>query len=530
MTQSDQNSMSILDLTHDEAREYFLKQESYCNFDLPEYFQFEVILQSVNKEIGNKPLSDFYCKGAKQKLRISNDINYKILNNKDGKYAWRPLQLIHPALYVSLVQRITTKENWEHIQKQFKKFSKNEAVECISIPRQSLTRKSDTAEQILNWWEKIEQRSIKAALNYPCLMHTDIVDCYGAIYTHSIAWAMHGKNKSRSDSDNKCKLVGNEIDRHLQDMSARQTNGIPQGSTLMDFIAEMVLGYADRKLSIRLKKANIGDYKILRYRDDYRIFSKSQIDGSSIMKCLTETMIELGFKLSADKTNDSLNIIEGSIKPDKFYWMRQKQEDENLQKHILLIYDLSLRFPNCGSLFKSMKFFHKKIYEIYNAYRLYKLYDPHRIPELYKYGKVDENIAPLISIVTDIAHKNPRTYPYSAAIISVLLNFEEDSKKRRNLLGDVIDRFQDLPNTGHLNIWMQRVALGIGCYEDFDENLCKLANNHKENVKIWNNFWLDKGLRDKIDISSIIDLEAKHNLNSVITPKEADTFQGEYHD
>jgi uncharacterized membrane protein len=29
------------------------------------------------------------------------------LNNKDGKFAWRPLQLINPALYVYLVFKIT---------------------------------------------------------------------------------------------------------------------------------------------------------------------------------------------------------------------------------------------------------------------------------------------------------------------------------------------------------------------------------------------------------------------------------------
>ena len=47
-----QNSKSILELTHDEALQYFLKQESYCNFDLPEYFQFEKILSTANTLLG----------------------------------------------------------------------------------------------------------------------------------------------------------------------------------------------------------------------------------------------------------------------------------------------------------------------------------------------------------------------------------------------------------------------------------------------------------------------------------------------
>ena len=40
----------------------------------------------------------------------------------------------------------------------------------------------------------------------------------------------------------------------------------------MDFIAEMVLGFADTELSVRIDSEKIKDFRILRYRDDYRIF------------------------------------------------------------------------------------------------------------------------------------------------------------------------------------------------------------------------------------------------------------------
>lgn len=516
MTQSYESSRNILELTHVEARDYFLKQTSYCNFDLPKYFRFKKILQSVNEKLADKNLSDFYCNGAKDILRNNDDINYKILANKDGKYAWRPLQLIHPALYVSLVQKITTEESWEDIQCRFNEFAANKDIECMSIPRLSLTKQSDKAERILNWWKGIEQRSIEVALEYPCLMHTDITDCYGAIYTHSVVWAMHGGKDNAKNNREKADWIGNQIDWHLQDMSEGQTNGIPQGSALMDFIAEMVLGYADLKLGESLKelKPALDDYKILRYCDDYRIFSKSKIDGGRIMKCLTETLIELGFKLNDNKTTISLNTIEGSIKADKFYWMQQKQEDENLQRHILIIYDLSMRFPNCGRLLKSMGIFRDKLQKIYNSGDLTQ-------------NRINENIATLVSIVTDIAHRNPRVYPYSAAIISLLLCFEKDKQRRNELFERVINRFQDIPNTEHLNIWMQRIALRIGYHTNFEENLCKLANNNTESLDIWNSSWLNQSLRDVIDVSSIVDPEIRDKLPPYITSEEVALFRDE---
>ena len=62
-------------------------------------------------------------------------------------------------------------------------------------------------------------------------------------------------------------------------MQCGQTNGIPQGSVLMDFIAEILLGYIDEILTEQLNTAHIVNYKILRYRDDYRIFVNNPDEG-----------------------------------------------------------------------------------------------------------------------------------------------------------------------------------------------------------------------------------------------------------
>ncbi|MCO5334927.1 MAG: hypothetical protein M9893_13200, partial [Pyrinomonadaceae bacterium] len=100
----------ILDLNHTDARQFFLKEESYFNFDLPKYFVFENLLNAISNYIGEQDLKTFYStdtdgSGREKKHRPVEfeDVNYKFLNNKDGKFAWRPFQLIHPALYVSLV-------------------------------------------------------------------------------------------------------------------------------------------------------------------------------------------------------------------------------------------------------------------------------------------------------------------------------------------------------------------------------------------------------------------------------------------
>src|SRR5260370_34888643 len=105
-------------------------------------------------------------------------------NNKDGKYAWRPMQLIHPVLYYSLVNEITSKQNWKLILKRFDQFARNPNISCVSLPIESKDKYSDKLETIINWWNEVEQKSIQLALEYDYVMHSDIKDCYGSIYTH----------------------------------------------------------------------------------------------------------------------------------------------------------------------------------------------------------------------------------------------------------------------------------------------------------------------------------------------------------
>ena len=306
----------ILELNHTEARQFFLKEESYFNFDLPHYFVFQTVLQQVSHFIAANNLSDFYGIGTnaigQPKTFYPYDfenVNYKFLNNKDGKFAWRPFQLIHPALYVSLVHKITEEVNWNLIVTRFGQFAVNPKIRCYSIPLESDGTQSDKATTVNQWWQAIEQQSIELALSYEYVLHTDITDCYGSIYTHSVPWAIHTKPTAKANRNGNG-LIGNVIDKHLRDMSFGQTNGIPQGSVLMDFIAEMVLGFADSELSDRIQQQSIQDYQIIRYRDDYRIFSNNPQVAELITKLLTEILIELGMRLNAHKTIVSNNVVK----------------------------------------------------------------------------------------------------------------------------------------------------------------------------------------------------------------------------
>lgn len=495
-------SRSIIELSCEEAKTFFLKQESYCSIDLPPYFHFNDILQDIANVLKGKKLSDF---GSKPK--DCDGVNHLIFNNKDGKHAWRPWQLINPAIYVSLVNLITQEDHWRTICDRFGDFAANEKIKCMSLPIESLTQESDRAELISHWWKQVEQASIELALDYDSIIHTDIIDCYSAIYTHSIAWALHTKEEAKKQKNRKnMKLIGNIIDCHIQDMRNGQTNGIPQGSVLMDFIAEIVLGYADSELSKKLNEQNIENYQIIRYRDDYRIFVNSSQDGDKILKCLTEVLIELGFKLNPSKTKISNRTISSSIKEDKLSWICRKQTDRNLQKYLLLIHQHSLEHPNTGSLVVALNDFYARIKSIQKK-------------RFFRYNQT----IPLISIVVDIAYHNPRTYPVCVAILSKFLSFLDDITEKERIIAKIKKKFSQIPNIGYIQIWLQRACLPFAPKVTFDEPLCKLVLG--EDDSIWNCDWIEgEELKAAIKAEKIIDHEKINNLDVVIPSDEIEMF------
>ncbi|MDE0071896.1 MAG: RNA-directed DNA polymerase [Caldilineaceae bacterium] len=494
----------IIELQSDEAKAFLLKHESYLNFELPPYFRFEGLLNEVAQKLKKNFSFKKHCKNSSE----FDMVNYTILNNKDGRYAWRPYELIHPVLYVSLVNQMTKRDSWHQIVTRFQKFASNPKISCLSVPVQSLSPETDKAEQIKQWWEKVEQKSIELSLDFECVFHTDLVDCYAAIYTHSIAWALHTKKIAKANK-NDMSLIGNVIDLHIRAMRYGQTNGIPQGSVLTDFIAEMVLGYADAKLSDMILKERIEEYQILRFRDDYRIFVNNPQDGEKILRCLTEVMIDLGLKLKPEKTRASSEVIRSSIKEDKLDWLYRKTGDRIFHKHLLIIHDQNTKYPNGGSVSRALQEFDERLEK-----------------RLEKSKKVDFPMA-LISVVVDIAFRSPRTYPVAAAILSKLIVLLDSEIEKRVVVEKVRKKISARPNTGHMEIWLQRFSIKFAPDIEYAEPLCGLVR--QESAPIWNNSWIGLStLKNVVDPNKIIDMEELEKVGPVIPNKEVRLFDVPY--
>ena len=489
----------LVELTNEEAREHLLKGSSYFNADMPSYISFEPILTDVAAVLNRRPYTEM-------KSANPNDfpgVNYSLLTNKDGRFAWRPLELIHPAIYVSLVNEICDPENWEHIKRRLAEFEGG-VVDCCSAPVLSVDNQTDVATQVRSWWQRVEQQSLIYSLEFSHMLHTDVTDCYGSLYTHSISWALHGledakRNKKQSS------LLGNKIDSHIQASRYGQTNGISQGSVLMDFVAEIVLGYADLQIDSALDGPT--DFRILRYRDDYRIFANGDDRAEQILKVVSDKLRSVGMKLGVSKTLLSRNVVEGAIKPDKLAGIDlQDLGDANaktIQKQLLRLHAFGQRFPNSGALRRLVSEFHTKISE-----------QTERLDDL------DVQVA----IATDIGFVSPSTFPAIAGILSHLISLTPTEEKSR-LWMKVRTKMARIPYNGYLEIWLQRVTQprAVGIEFSSDEPICQIVKGESPNL--WESSWISSpDLKDALKVSKIL-VGSVFDTGEVVQPEEVELFR-----
>ena len=489
----------LIDLSNEEARVHFLKGSSYFNADLPRYISFEPILSEVASILNGGNYAQFKAASPNE---LSN-VNYGFIANKDGKLSWRPYELIHPAIYVSMVNVICDKENWQFIKTRLGEFE-NGVVDCCSAPVMSVDHQTDVATQIKNWWQSVEQRSLTYSLEFSHLLHTDVTDCYGSLYTHSISWALHGLDEAKNGKG-KNSLLGNKIDSHIQAGRYGQTNGISQGSVLMDFVAEIVLGYVDEQINLDLMGSK--DIRILRYRDDYRIFSNSDERAEAVLKIVSDKLRTVGMRLGLSKTFSCRNVVEGSIKPDKLAGIELQDlgnsNAKTIQKQLLRLHSFGQRFPNSGALRRLVGEFHTSVSKQTDA---------------------PDDLDVQVAIATDIAFVSPATFPAVAGILSHLISLAPSEEKVR-LWTKVREKMARVPYNGYLEIWLQRVTQpkAVGIKFESNEPICKIVNG--ESLQLWECSWISNdALKKALEVSKIVVADAVE-VAEVVQPEEVELFK-----
>ena len=512
---------NILSFTSDEALDFFMKSEQFHEFELPEYFDFDVVLNYVKETIGNKPYEECLADVSPDNL---SDVNLDILLNKDGHYAVRPLILANPFLYYFLAREMCCPSGWKAIQKCFKAYTVPHLTSCampLIVEKVEDFYKSTT---ILNWWNAMEQRSIELSLEYRYMFVTDITNCYGSINPQSIEWALLCKNTKYENNENMS--LAKNLQTYLRALQHGHNIGIPQGSALFDFVAEIILGYSDLLLSEALQKEKIKDYEIIRYRDDYRVFCNDKDTLERISFILQSVLEGLNFRMNSQKTKISDTIVMDSIKPDKLYYIyntpifnKKGVDFDSFEKHLLFILMYGRQFPNSGQLKILLSDIDKRL-EVW----LHPKDEKKKNKAVYFIP--GGSVRAMSAVATQIALDNVTVSHYALRVISRMVDSLKDMKEKRDIIDMVYNKLCKQHNSDYNQLWLQNITYTQDKKRKkspYTIRLCKLVMGKME-APLWNNSWIKPDLVENIPYDTIVNKETLKKVTPVIVFRETRAY------
>lgn len=220
------------------------------------------------------------------------------------EYTDRNFGLIHPEIHNDIAYHISL--NWRQVVAAMIPDQSIVSSYTFPIPitkkrsgRVSLLR---SGRMIYQFISMTDNHITAEAYKFNYLVNTDIKSFYPSIYTHSIAWALHGKNKIRKKNNSRnYKFLGNKLDKLFQNANDGCTNGIPIGPAVSDIIAEIIASSIDVYFSKLIHSEKI-ECRAVRFKDDYRILAKTEVDAKKIIKLLQESLKEYQLELNDSKT------------------------------------------------------------------------------------------------------------------------------------------------------------------------------------------------------------------------------------
>lgn len=129
----------------------------------------------------------------------------------------------------------------------------------------------------------------------------DVSKCFFNIYTHSVSWALKGKEVAKATRS--AFSFESALDSLMQAANYGETNGIVVGPEFSRIFAEIIFQDIDRKIEHELlPKFNNQDYAIRRYVDDFFIFANSKEETETIEGILSNILEEYKLFLNSSKS------------------------------------------------------------------------------------------------------------------------------------------------------------------------------------------------------------------------------------
>lgn len=175
---------------------------------------------------------------------------------------------------------------------------------------------------------------------YNKLLKLDVSKCFDSIYTHSLSWAILGKNSVKESIRESNGTFAGRFDSLMQRVNHQETNGIIIGPEFSRIFAELILQSIDASLEEKLEREfppikHKVDYEMFRYVDDYFIFYNEESHRETIVNLLQHGLKEYKLHLNSAKAllYEKPIITEISMAKQQIAKLLEDSLKYSLEKH-----------------------------------------------------------------------------------------------------------------------------------------------------------------------------------------------------
>lgn len=300
------NTIGFLELqpfSNEEAVEFWCilhTKEGLCPSEvLRGLLDYGLFPEKIPPCFSSKGLTDFARESFEDKVNQENNKRRNITNLRSDYIVYQSLRdsniprnmgIPHPAAYA--IQALAISQHWEEIAKHCNK--PNPIFSRIHVRRMGdghIFEMNYKGNECLQQEE--DELGWQTGAQY--VVTADISMCFPSIYTHSIPWALHGKDLAKSRPTD-LHLTGNLLDICTQNTRDSQTNGLLIGPHASNIISEIILTSIDVTLQEK------GYKKVKRHIDDYQFYASNFEEAERFITDLGLALRTYEMSLNAKKT------------------------------------------------------------------------------------------------------------------------------------------------------------------------------------------------------------------------------------
>ncbi len=203
----------------------------------------------------------------------------------------RTISIPHPMAYQRLCK--TLAENWDKICCHFHDQTDEDSHKISRIHIRKLKDSEALFKMNYKNWQIDESPVPDIIIDKKFLVNVDISDCFHSMYTHSLTWAIAGKDYAKNNK--KGSNWFDDLDKASMEINDDETQGFLIGPHASNILSEIILTVVDKRLS---KKG----WQYIRNIDDYKCYVKSYDEAQKFLVDLRKELRGFNLTLNHKKT------------------------------------------------------------------------------------------------------------------------------------------------------------------------------------------------------------------------------------